>query len=342
MIKDIYIIKNRINNKVYIGQTVNPEQRWAQYKSATKKKPEAQLITKAMNKYGFQNFWMEILEKNVSNYDEREQYWIKQFDCIAPNGYNLAEGGQSSGHGIYSCSAKIKSEEDLMQLVEEIIVSEKSLKQLAQEYEISYGIINEINQGHSYYNPDLKYPLRESNKYSEEKIKQITYALKYELDKSLKKISEEYNCDSSFLNDINQGRAYFREYLTYPIRKGKMKKQEEYLPLLIFDLQNTQIPQKDLAKKYNISSQTVSNVNVGRAGKQKDIIYPIRSDKENGRVCFSPSEVDIIYKELKENKKSIRQIAEDFGVSPTSIQNINNGKTKKYWRENIIYPIRKK
>ena len=76
MIKDIYIIKNKFNAKVYIGQTVNPTQRWAQYKSAAQKKPEAQLITKAMNKYGFDNFWMEILESGIENYNEREKYWI--------------------------------------------------------------------------------------------------------------------------------------------------------------------------------------------------------------------------------------------------------------------------
>ena len=33
MIKDIYIIKNRINSKVYIGQSVNAKQRWAAHLS---------------------------------------------------------------------------------------------------------------------------------------------------------------------------------------------------------------------------------------------------------------------------------------------------------------------
>lgn len=38
--KDIYIITNDINNKVYIGQSVNPAHRWEQYKSTVKKKPD--------------------------------------------------------------------------------------------------------------------------------------------------------------------------------------------------------------------------------------------------------------------------------------------------------------
>lgn len=266
MKKDIYIIKNKINEKVYIGQTVNPNQRWAQYKSAVKKNPGEQLITKAMNKYGFEVFWMEILESGIENYDEREQYWIKKYNSITPNGYNIADGGKGSGNGIFSPSAKIKSQEVLNSIIEELIIGEKSIKQIAKEYELSPMIINEINMGHTYFNPDLNYPLRDSKKYSQDKINQITYSLKYELDKSLKDICEEYNCDYSFLNDINQGKAYFREYLTYPIRMGKMMYQKQYLPLLIKDLQETSIPQKELAKKYNISIMTVSEVNTGKKG----------------------------------------------------------------------------
>ena len=116
MIKDIYIIKNKFNSKVYIGQTVNPTQRWSQYKSAAQKKPEAQLITKAMNKYGFDNFWMEILESGVENYDEREKYWIQYYNSLAPNGYNLAEGGEGTGSGISSPAAAIKEEKILSAL----------------------------------------------------------------------------------------------------------------------------------------------------------------------------------------------------------------------------------
>lgn len=342
MIKDIYIIKNKFNNKVYIGQTVNPAQRWAQYKSAAQKKPEAQLITKAMNKYGFDNFWMEILENDVENYDEREKYWIQYYNSLAPNGYNLAEGGKGAGNGVHSPSAVIKEERVLLALVDEIITSDKTFHQLAQEYNVSPFIVSEINLGHTYYNPDLTYPLRDSKKYSEEKIKQVTYALRFELDKSLKDIAQEYHCDPSFLNDINQGRVYFRKYLTYPLRKGKMKYQQEYLPRLLWDLQNSSLSQDDLAKKYNVSKQTISDVNVGRTGRQDNLTYPIRSEREKGRTCFSPNELQLIYQELKNSKLSINKIAQEFGVSNAVISNINRGKIKKYFDPQIEYPIRKR
>lgn len=342
MIKDIYIIKNKFNNKVYIGQSVNPSQRWMQYKSAVKKQPNEQLITRAMNKYGFDNFWMEILEEKIENYDEREQYWIKYYNSITPNGYNVANGGQGSGSGIFSPGAKIKDKQILSNIVDDIIQQELTIKEIAEKYSLSYSIINEINLGHTYFNPDLNYPLRDSKKYSQEKLKQLTYSLKYELDKSIVDIAKEYDCDESFLNDINQGKAYFREYLTYPIRLGKMKKQEQYLPLLLADLQNTSIPQKDLAKKYNISRQVVSQVNTGKRGHQKDLIYPIRGEKERGRTCFSPNELKEIYNDLRKKELSINKIAEKYGVCSNTISHINNGKIKKYYNPDIKYPIRKK
>ena len=331
MVKDIYIIKNKFNNKVYIGQSANPRHRWEQYRSAVKKKPEAQLITRAMSKYGFDNFWMEILETNIENYNEREKYWIQQYNSIAPNGYNLADGGKGSGNGTYSQSASITDPVLLASVIDDIIQDILPLSAVAEKYHLSYGVINEINQGHTYYNQNLHYPLRNSHKYSPEKLKQITYALKYELDKSLKAIATEYQCDWSFLNDINQGRAYFREYLTYPIRKGKMKQQQEYLPLLIEDLKYSSLTQKELAKKYQISIQTVSNINRGHTGHQNSIIYPIRDDKERGRICLTPNELEQIYTQLKDKQLSIRQIADYWSVSATTIQNINNGKTKKYY-----------
>lgn len=342
MKKDIYIIKNKNNNKVYIGQTVNPKQRWAQYKSAVKKMPNEQLITKAMKKYGIETFWMEILESDRIDYDEREKYWIQYYNSVEPFGYNLAPGGKGTGNEVLAPGAAIKNEEELLEIIEEIIVSEKSLKEIAEKYKLSYQIINEINQGHTYFNPDLNYPLRESKRYSEDKLKQITYSLKYELDKSMADIAKEFGCDRSYINDINQGHSQFREYLTYPLRTGKMKYREQYLPLLIEDLKNTNVPQKELAKKYQISQMSVSKVNTGEAGRQPDLVYPIRGPEKRGRSCFTPNELRLIYKDLREDKLSMREIGDKYGVNKSIICNINSGKTKKYHDNNIKYPIREK
>lgn len=55
----IYKITNNINNKIYIGQSVHIKRRWAEHC-----KPSSDsLISKAIKKYGKDNFTFEIIEK---------------------------------------------------------------------------------------------------------------------------------------------------------------------------------------------------------------------------------------------------------------------------------------
>ena len=342
MKKDIYIIRNKINNKVYIGQTVNLKQRIQQYKTAVKKEYTNQIIFKAMQKYGFNNFEFSILESQVENYDEKEQYWIQYYNSLVPNGYNVAPGGQGVGNGVLAPGSSIKDSNILSNLIDDIITSEKSLIKLAEEYHISYGVINEINQGHTYYNKELHYPLRNSNKYSKDKLNQITYALKYELDKSLTDIAQEYEIDKSFLNDINQGHSYYREYLTYPIRKGKMKNAEEIYPQIKNLLLTSNIPQKDIAKQFNCSRQIVSDINCGRTGYDKTLKYPLRNEEILHHTCLSPNLLKQIEDDIKNSDLSMAAIGRKYEVPSPTICKINNGQIKKYYNSEYKYPLRKK
>lgn len=92
----IYKITNDINNKIYIGQTVNTiEKRWRQHKCNSTKEYFSQVVLyKAINKYGIEHFHIEEIEK-VENgkLDEREKYWIKYYDSYN-HGYNSTIGGR--------------------------------------------------------------------------------------------------------------------------------------------------------------------------------------------------------------------------------------------------------
>ena len=92
----IYIHKNKINNKVYIGQTCQePEKRWGAQGSNYKKNP---YFWSAIQKYGWENFEHNILERNLSleEANEREQYWIKYYNSTNRNkGYNSQSGGNN-------------------------------------------------------------------------------------------------------------------------------------------------------------------------------------------------------------------------------------------------------
>lgn len=92
----IYIHINKINNKVYIGQTCQePEKRWGTQGSNYKRNP---YFWSAIQKYGWENFEHNILERNLSleEANEREQYWIKYYNSTNRNkGYNSQSGGNN-------------------------------------------------------------------------------------------------------------------------------------------------------------------------------------------------------------------------------------------------------
>lgn len=95
----IYKIINLINNKVYIGQTVNSlEQRFIEHKSHWKNNYNSsnRPLYNAFSKYGIENFQIELVEKvEQSNLNNREKYWIKYYDSYN-NGYNATWGGDST------------------------------------------------------------------------------------------------------------------------------------------------------------------------------------------------------------------------------------------------------
>lgn len=94
----IYIIKNDINDKVYIGQSINIHKRIQEHfwkSECSKDVSYNSALHAAIRKYGKEHFYYEILEEcDASQLDEREKEYIKQYNSISPNGYNILSGGQ--------------------------------------------------------------------------------------------------------------------------------------------------------------------------------------------------------------------------------------------------------
>ena len=92
----IYIIKNTVNGKVYIGQTRNSvDQRWKEHLRHAQYGD--QVINRAMKKYGVDKFYVETLEIcDVEDLDEREMYYIDLYDSTDKSkGYNVSIGGNT-------------------------------------------------------------------------------------------------------------------------------------------------------------------------------------------------------------------------------------------------------
>lgn len=89
----VYMHRNKINNKVYIGQTCNIKVRWhpISYKGSS-------YFYNAIEKYGWDNFEHIILIDNLSleEANQKEKYFIKIYESTNRNkGYNLKTGGNN-------------------------------------------------------------------------------------------------------------------------------------------------------------------------------------------------------------------------------------------------------
>lgn len=107
----IYIIKNKINDKIYIGQAISHrlnkgKYRYFGYDGRFKdhiseainntKKNQCTYLNNAIRKYGKDNFIVELLEIcEVQFSDNKEIYYIDKYNSIYPNGYNLTKGGKN-------------------------------------------------------------------------------------------------------------------------------------------------------------------------------------------------------------------------------------------------------
>lgn len=92
----IYIIRNTVNNKVYIGQTkVSVDVRWQEHLRHAKYGD--QIINRAMRKYGVDKFYIEALEIcSIDVIDYREMYYIDLYDSTNKSkGYNVSIGGKT-------------------------------------------------------------------------------------------------------------------------------------------------------------------------------------------------------------------------------------------------------
>ena len=91
----IYRVTNKINGKLYVGQTCRTlVYRKNIHKQAWKLgRGKDYRLYKAFSKYGWENFDWDVLEVVTSTtLNARERFWIKSLNSFG-RGYNMTEGG---------------------------------------------------------------------------------------------------------------------------------------------------------------------------------------------------------------------------------------------------------
>lgn len=94
----IYKIENKINGKIYIGQTSKKfETRLKEHINLSNKEYERKpIFHKALKLHGIENFKYDIIDTcdTREKANELEEKYIKFFNSLMPNGYNMTKGGQ--------------------------------------------------------------------------------------------------------------------------------------------------------------------------------------------------------------------------------------------------------
>src|SRR5260370_6574829 len=131
----IYILKNKCNNKVYIGQTWNTLKErgdggYGYIKSSH--------LYNAIKKYGWDNFYYEFL--TLTHTQEVADYWEQYFiDKFKSNnrkyGYNIKLGGSHGKHSVNSTKGRKLSEEHKKKISHSLIgnvVSEETKNKISK------------------------------------------------------------------------------------------------------------------------------------------------------------------------------------------------------------------
>ena len=109
----VYLHRNKINGKVYIGITgIEAQKRWANGRGyKTKGKNQSGYFYNAIKKYGWENFDHEILYSGLTKQqaEEKEIELIRQYQsCNREYGYNIESGGRGPSRMPDETRQKIK------------------------------------------------------------------------------------------------------------------------------------------------------------------------------------------------------------------------------------------
>lgn len=269
MEKYVYKIENKINKKIYVGQTNNLDRRMQEHKHDERNNHP---IHNAIKKYGWENFEVSVLYYGV-NYNEKEKEYIKLYKSNRKEyGYNITAGGQDSS-GENNPQSKL-SQSDVYQIISDL-KGNNSIECIAKKYRTTVKTIRNINAGISWRIGSLQYPIRKRKLkiLNNEEVKEIISLLK-DVNNSIEGIADMFNIKPYIVLNINKGNTYRLDSEIYPIREIGIPGRD--IERIVEMLEQENIPIKEIAEKFNKTLSQIYRINKGECWHNDSLKYPIR------------------------------------------------------------------
>lgn len=269
MEKYVYKIENKINKKIYVGQTNNLDRRMQEHKHDERNNHP---IHNAIKKYGWENFEVSVLYYGV-NYNEKEKEYIKLYKSNRKEyGYNITAGGQDSS-GENNPQSKL-SQSDVYQIISDL-KGNNSIECIAKKYRTTVKTIRNINAGISWRIGSLQYPIRKRKLkiLNNEEVKEIISLLK-DANNSIEGIADMFNIKPYIVLNINKGNTYRLDSEIYPIREIGIPGRD--IERIVKMLEQENIPIKEIAEKFNKTLSQIYRINKGECWHNDSLKYPIR------------------------------------------------------------------
>lgn len=280
----IYKIINKINNKIYVGYTSRSvERRFYEHCWAAENTNCSSILHLAINKYGKNSFQIEVIKKfdeKEEDWIELEKYYIKYFNSLSPNGYNVLEGGDKppTHFGEDNIMAKIP-ERELDKIIDLLKNTYIPIVDIAKKFNVSKSQISRINQGKSRKRENINYPIRKYKTEYEERAVKIIELLTKGVDNQT--IAKKYDMDPRDIASINNGKKYNHLYNgSYPIRKQRFpqtkKHKKQAFLVANFIKENPNTTKINIQRKLNIGRFTVDKIICGQHPYNlKGVNYPL-------------------------------------------------------------------
>lgn len=200
----IYGIRNKINDKIYIGKTgMNFGDRWDSHRSLlNNNKHDNPYLQNAWNKYGEENFEFIVIEDcDIDDLNERETYWIKYYKekSLAYNIHDGGDGGYNLGKHLSEETKQKIGEKNRINMLGKTHSEETKKKMRDAHLGKNYKPMSEEGKQHDR-EAQQKYCIEHPKKLTVEDVLKIRELHRHGA--SYASISRQFNVSSTCINDI--------------------------------------------------------------------------------------------------------------------------------------------